>query len=298
MTFNVYLQQNQYSEATIRTYAKYLQLFTDWQDKAKLHTDAVTYTELLGFMEQLQQTGCSRDTISTVLCVLRHFFNYQIAERQRGDNPAAGIFIKGIVRRLPGNLLSPEQLQELYDQYRIQLHADLSKRVMLGLLIYQGLTVREIRRLEAADVRIKEGKVFIRGGRCYNERWLKLDAAQIKLLDLYLQGNGHQSTLLAIKKKRFLSVHNISNQVQQMFKHLKKLNPAIINVHQIRSSVITQWLKHYNLRQVQYMAGHRYVSSTQRYQTSHLEDLQTQLQQHHPLEIGHHYTSNVPHSQG
>jgi integrase/recombinase XerD len=31
------------------------------------------------------------------------------------------------------------------------------------------------------------------------------------------------------------------------------------------------------------MAGHKYVSSTERYQLSGLEDLQNELQHHHPM---------------
>jgi hypothetical protein len=42
-------------------------------------------------------------------------------------------------------------------------------------------------------------------------------------------------------------------------------------------------LKANNLRQVQYMAGHKYVSSTQRYQVSNLDDLKNELWQHHPM---------------
>ena len=52
---------------------------------------------------------------------------------------------------------------------------------------------------------------------------------------------------------------------------------------QIRASVITNWLQHYNLREVQYMAGHKYVSSTERYRTDNLENLQKELEKYHPL---------------
>jgi DNA primase len=34
---------------------------------------------------------------------------------------------------------------------------------------------------------------------------------------------------------------------------------------------------------LQYMAGHKYVSSTQRYQVSNLDDLQNELKEHHPM---------------
>jgi integrase/recombinase XerD len=47
--------------------------------------------------------------------------------------------------------------------------------------------------------------------------------------------------------------------------------------------VIAHWLKANNLRQVQYMAGHQYVSSTQRYQLTTLDDLKGELQKHHPM---------------
>ena len=68
-----------------------------------------------------------------------------------------------------------------------------------------------------------------------------------------------------------------------MFKAIQKTNPEILNPKQIRASVITYWLKNYNLRQVQYFAGHKYVSSTERYQLNNLENLKNQLDKYHPL---------------
>jgi integrase/recombinase XerD len=49
-------------------------------------------------------------------------------------------------------------------------------------------------------------------------------------------------------------------------------------------SVITNWLKKHSLRETQYLAGHKYVSSTARYQTTNLDDLQQALKDHHPLQ--------------
>jgi integrase/recombinase XerD len=52
--------------------------------------------------------------------------------------------------------------------------------------------------------------------------------------------------------------------------------------------VITHWLKTHNLREVQYMAGNRWVSSTERYQQNNLEDLQNEINQYHPLNFQGH----------
>ena len=68
-----------------------------------------------------------------------------------------------------------------------------------------------------------------------------------------------------------------------MFGQLHALNKKVINAKQIRRSVITEWLRKNNLRQVQYMAGHKYVSSTERYQLNHIDDLKNEVQQHHPM---------------
>lgn len=155
---------------------------------------------------------------------------------------------------------------------------------MLGLLIYQGITVEELRRLAAADFYLQEGKVNIGGSRHSNQRWLKLEPVQVLHLREYLKVNRFKSgPVFTIEKNGIIGKHNIVCQVNWMMRQLRQLNPKLINPQQIRSSVITAWLKPYHLRQVQYMAGHRYVSSTQRYQVSHLEDLQSSLRRHHPM---------------
>lgn len=59
---------------------------------------------------------------------------------------------------------------------------------------------------------------------------------------------------------------------------MRKVNPQIKNIKQIRASVISYWLKQHHIRQVQYMTGHRYVSSTQTYSTKKIESLQEQVE--------------------
>ena len=66
-------------------------------------------------------------------------------------------------------------------------------------------------------------------------------------------------------------------------KEIKAQHPKFINFKQVRTSVITHWLKQYNLRQVQYMAGHRYVSSTERYKINDLDDLKEDISKYYPL---------------
>ncbi|MCF8226736.1 MAG: hypothetical protein K9J30_12735 [Bacteroidales bacterium] len=69
-----------------------------------------------------------------------------------------------------------------------------------------------------------------------------------------------------------------------MFRNIHRDHPEVRNAKQVRSSVLTHWLKHYSLRQVHYRAGHKYVCSTERYQQNNLDKLQSKLEKYHPLE--------------
>ena len=284
MNFEQYLQDKRYTPDTIRVYQLGKDLFTDWLQQEQLTGEQATYNDVIAFMQYLHGKNKSKRMIHSQLNILRHYFTCLVAEGTREDNPAAGIYMRGLVRKLPGNLLSREELEELHRQYQLQLQVDREKKIMLGLLIYQGLQTEEVTRLAAADIHLREGKIFIKGGRKSNERWLPLQAHQVLELQQYMQVNRFKEGIFLARPVRVdASKINISNRMRHMMLQLQQLNPKIINANQIRNSVITCWLRQYNLRQVQYMAGHRYVSSTQRYQASNKDDLQQELQKHHPM---------------
>jgi integrase/recombinase XerD len=284
MNFKEYLQQKQYSKATVNRYTEGISNFLDWLAEEDIKAEKFTYTELLEFMRFCHQRGISKRSVHNILCMVRHYCNYLISEGKRNDNPAAGVFIKGLVRKLPTNLLSMEELEELYKQYSIQLNVDASKKIMFGLMVYQGLTVGEIMRLQSHHIKGKDGKIFIKATKRTNERLLNLQAVQMNELQSYLNANKFKEGALFIEpRKKEVSERNINNRIKYMFDQLKKLNARVINAKQIRSSVITHWLRQNNLRQVQYLAGHRYVSSTARYQVNNLDDLQNELKEHHPM---------------
>lgn len=284
MNFETYLQTKRYSPETIKGYLPYSKLFTDWLAEQQLTGEQASYNDVIAFMRDMHTKGKSKRTIHSQLNIVRHYFNYLIAEGMRDDNPSAGLYVRGIVRRLPNNLLSWEEMEELYRRYQLQIRVDRAKKIMLGLLIYQGLQTEEITRVEATHIHLGEGKIFIKGARKSNERWLPLQAHQVLELQQYIQANRFKEGIFLARPVRVdASKINISNRMRHMIGQLQQLNPKVISANQIRNSVITCWLRQYNLRQVQYMAGHRYVSSTERYQVLNMGDLQSELQKHHPM---------------
>jgi len=75
----------------------------------------------------------------------------------------------------------------------------------------------------------------------------------------------------------------LENTVCSVFKQLKKSNQKVLNIRQVRASVIVLWLKQYNLRKVQIMAGHKYISSTEKYIQDDLENLHDIVDKLHPI---------------
>ncbi len=76
---------------------------------------------------------------------------------------------------------------------------------------------------------------------------------------------------------------NLKNSLHHMFINLRKSNPRVRSAMQIRQSVIANWIGRFNLRKVQYMAGHRYVSSTEYYKQVNINDLRRDVLECHPL---------------
>jgi integrase/recombinase XerD len=71
--------------------------------------------------------------------------------------------------------------------------------------------------------------------------------------------------------------------LHKLAQQLNSIEPRIKDLKQIRASVIVKWLKLYNLRQVQYLAGHKWISSTEEYLHSETEGLQEEINKFHPL---------------
>lgn len=121
---------------------------------------------------------------------------------------------------------------------------------------------------------------------------MKLESHQVFELMDYIHETRKAFLVLSLTKenegssKLFLqwtTVANFHNITQQMLKHLRKINSRVKNFDQIRASVITAWIKQYDLRKVQYLAGHKYVSSTEVYKENNIDELENDIVKYHPL---------------
>jgi len=301
--FGIYLQELGQNKNTIRQKSNYAGYFLNWLENENLRPNETRYNDILNFIDYCKLEGNSKKHINSKLRGIRNFYEYLKEQNPKIINPAANLYLKGEIQKLPSNIVDFKELEKLYQSYQTTDNRDKRNKIILGLLVYQGVTTEELKQLEPNHLKLKEGKIYIPGNRRRNSRNLELKPFQILELHEYLTET--RPKILAeittpkpfgrrpdkINKVRlndqlFISVNgseNIKNSLLHMFNAIRKINPEILHPKQIRASVITYWLKNHNLRQVQYMAGHKYVSSTERYQLNNLDKLQEKLEELHPL---------------
>lgn len=300
-SFEAYLKSKAFTRKSIKSTMAVIGLYWRWLEKENLEAAQVSYNDLLLYMKYNQRKGVSQRTIQNHIWVIKHFYNYLISEahllgRQVNTNPATDIAVKGVRKKVLYHILLPLELQAVYNGYKSETLTGRRNLVMLGLLVYQGLKTEELSRLEVNHIKLREGQIDVPGGRKSNHRMMKLEAHQV--MDMYDYTLRVRPLLLEMEPKRKSQIRqatdrlfisegghstHFSNLMTQLIKKVREFNKNIINAKQIRASVITKWLKQHNLREVQYLAGHRYISSTESYQENNLEGLQEEVQQFHPL---------------
>jgi site-specific recombinase XerD len=85
------------------------------------------------------------------------------------------------------------------------------------------------------------------------------------------------------KSMLFFAVQKHGEMVRRIINQVRKQHPEVTGSRQIRVSVIVGWLKTNNMRQVQYMAGHKSIRTTESFRRQDLTGLTRQLELFHPI---------------
>ncbi len=315
MTFTDHMEGEGLSRASVGLYGRYLCAFMVFLDQEGVDADEATGKEVAAYLGRLQRRGLTNGTRRIHLLVLRKFFTWRVSVGARADNPAEHLKMRGVERGKVHTILSVQELEALHAGYAVDVAkavtggkgghmrgkwAGLSKllrernRVMIGLLVHQGLTTSEIAALTVTDLRLKEGLLDVPAMKTGNARTLELKAVQIVELMEYtmrvraellkFHREGEQALFLnAPSAGRKEAKGNSQQAWKRISGELRRQCPRFVNVDQVRASVITNWLGKHDLRHVQYMAGHRYISSTERYQVGQIADLQNDIDKFHPI---------------
>jgi integrase/recombinase XerD len=292
--FSLYLQQNGYADSTIISYQRKVTIFLLWSKQKKYQIETITYKSLENYIKTLktEKRNLKDKSIKHEVGILKLFFTYLVVDGFRDSNPLDKL-IYHAERGFEHQLLSKIELEELYASFPIDnietpscTSVAIRNKVITGLIVYQGASATDLKVLEIDHLNLAKGTIYFPGTKRTNSRTLKLEGHQIYVLMQYLEThreilskrvNSSENSLFLCKNGR---ISTITNQVT---KELKKLNFRVTNLKQLRASVITIWVKEYNLRKAQIMAGHRFISSTESYKESDQDVLEKDVEKYHPI---------------
>ena len=282
-SFKNYFLKEGHAHSSVRAYLYVLNKFLVFLNRERVDPEHVRQPDILTFLKN--QKNASKETKAQYLLGIKHFFRFLKAENIIDRSPAEELHIRGLKKNTLYTILQPHELHQLYARFP----EDQRKKALLGLLIYQGLQACELPKLETKHLNLREGTVFIPEGRRNEARTLPLHTAQV--LDLHDYITYTRPELLKnmpIKTDQLLLGREslfLKNTTISILKILREQHPhlKIRNAKHIRASVIVNQLKIHNLRQVQYFAGHRYISSTEYYLQSETESLLKEIEAFHPL---------------
>jgi site-specific recombinase XerD len=292
-SFKNYLIARRFMQSTINGHLLNVGYFLKWVENNGLHeVENISYTDLLNYVNHEQKQNKDVSTINLRISSISKYFEFLKEEGLVNRNPARTLRIKGKVKTIIQNPLSYDELLQLYNNYKalekivpshIKEKTNLAHQrniIIVGLLIWQGLHSGELEKLEVNHVNLNEGIIYIPSTTRSNSRELKLSSQQIITLHTYIHG-GTRDKFKPQGEELFIG--NLHNIINLLLEELKGINLQIKNAQHIRASVILYWLRQHNKRQVQYMAGHKYINSTEAYEVQELETLTDQLGKHHPF---------------
>ena len=286
-----YLKSN-YKASSVKTYLREIELYLQSNPQAQ----TATYKDITNYLNEQRKTQ-KASSIQRILQSIKKYYNYLVEAEIREDNPTQYLKIKDHKKKhksIHNQLLSMEELQELWEHFRTRKLRQEGNRirnlVLLSLLFFQALRAGEIKALNLENIDLDKGEIDIPSLGKNRARTLPLDKKQLLLFYEYIHIYRKNYPLINPKEKAlFISRKGKREQGETLHTLIKSerhyFNPIALNPNLIRQSVIAQkFAEGLGLQAVQYSAGHRYPSSTERYKSDDLQALKIGILKHHPLQ--------------
>ncbi len=254
--------------------------------------EIIDFNELLKIIEILSK-NYQISTLNNLINTLKTYFYYLIEIQKRTANPLENFKIKSNKPVLLQGFLTEEELQFIYENYpekqkgKNSLYLQRNK-ILLGLMIFQGLSTGDLEVLQITDIDLKKAQISVPKAttRKGNPRVLPLEASQILAINEYLnytrdklisQVKSNENSLDLFPKREKSRMKDVVKTIKPDIEKYFKIN----NLNQFRISKIALWLKVFNAREVQYKSGYKYLSSIERYHLNELESLKEAVNKYH-----------------
>jgi integrase/recombinase XerD len=276
--YESYLIDLEHTDKVVHGHLYNLSVFEKWCEQMQVEKEFITRNGILSYVQFMQHNEFKIGSQNVILNSLEKYFDFLRKEQVITQNPIKGFRVRNDVKKVVKDPLSEVELMQLYKDYEQYINAkpkhafypqrdsvNLRMKLVLSLIVFQGLHTGELDKLTIQDVNPSEGTIYIPSLTKSDSRVIELNPCQIIPFYEYL------NSLPPSQEKLFKE--NIQASNYYIIQELKGINPIVRNVQHLRQSVLINWIKQYGVYKAKYMIGHRYVSSTEKYEIQDTTDL-------------------------
>ena len=286
-TLEKYYDKMGYADNTRRSYTNCINKFLDWCEDESVTPMTATLDDMYTYISHIRKSGLSEHTVRERIATAGHYFNAM----GRKDNPVLFIRSGKPEKTIPKNLIDEETMIDMYLSIQPCTLRDRRNKVILGLMMFQGITRQEAGLIEVEHVEFDKNRIYIPASAKINARYLPLKRLQVDDLQDYVYRLRSQLLIESQKvtERLFFSQgigHRVDNVLWLLAKELKLMYPQFKRFGQLRDSRIGIWLnvQKHDLREVQYLSGMRYASSLLRHKRTDTDKLKRKLDLIHPMD--------------
>lgn len=288
--FIEYLQiEKNSSELTIDHYQHDIREFFMFMSEQAIESlNKVEYSDIRLYLTKLYDKKLARKTVARRISCLRSFYKFMLREEIVDNNPFSLVSIPKIEKRLPSFFYESE-LDELFKVCDDTTPIGQRNKALLELLYATGIRVSEICHIKLNDLDMFVSTVLVHG-KGKKQRYVPFGSFAYDALEQYIQ-HGRQQILLNAKMDHdslFVNfrggplttrgVRTILNSIMDKSALNGKIHP-----HMLRHTFATHLLNNgADMRTVQELLGHSFLSSTQIYTHVTKEFLRNTYMSHHP----------------
>jgi integrase/recombinase XerD len=271
------LAARQYAAQTIAYQQMALGLFLAWCDeRGILRMTEITrpvlqrYQRHLAYAVSRSGKPLSAAAQFSRLTAIRCFFRFLTRENILLYNPASELELPKLEKRLPKDVLTAEEAEQVMSQPDLAEPAGLRDRAILEVLYSTGIRRMELVNLERHDVQAARGLLAVRQGKGRKDRFVPIGERALAWVTKYLddvrpelEAADIHTLFLDVSGRRF-DPHALSRAVQ------KYIQQSGVNkkgrCHLFRHTMATLMLENgADIRFIQQMLGHALLSTTEIY---------------------------------
>lgn len=289
--FRAWLQiERSLSTNTIEAYCSDIEKLSKYisSDQTSLSPSELKLTHLQDFVKALSSVDIEASSQSRIISGIRSFYRYLVTENLIKENPTELLEMPKIGRKLP-EVLSQQEIEKMIGVIDLSDPLGERNKAIIETLYGCGLRVSELTELKLTNLFLEEGYVIIIG-KGNKQRLVPIGPRVIKQIQRYKDycrvhlpiKNGHENFLFLNHYGRKLT----RAMIFEIIKRTGKLAGVkkTISPHTFRHSFATHLVENgADLRAVQDMLGHAFITTTEIYTHIDREYLRDNILKYHPL---------------